>query len=167
MTKRNAKHSCGILLYSVANDGGISVFLCQANGPRFWEKPENSPWGFPKGGREKKESLLQTAKREFLEEIGTEAPDISYEDKIEYITHYGKKITIFVGDATGVEPEFGDSAIMTREWPPRSGKSISYPEIRDAQWVPLKEARKKVMRSQLPLLKQFISLLRDRELIAA
>jgi predicted NUDIX family NTP pyrophosphohydrolase len=38
------------------------------------------------------------------------------------------------------------------EWPPRSGTLASFPEIDDARWVPLADARVKLVAGQLPAL---------------
>jgi predicted NUDIX family NTP pyrophosphohydrolase len=38
------------------------------------------------------------------------------------------------------------------EWPPRSGKTRSFPEIDDARWIPIADARVKLVAGQLPAL---------------
>jgi len=38
------------------------------------------------------------------------------------------------------------------EWPPRSGKMQSFPEVDRAQWFGLAEARQRIQPGQLPIL---------------
>ena len=38
------------------------------------------------------------------------------------------------------------------EWPPKSGKSATFPEIDRAQWFPLEEARHRILAGQRPFL---------------
>jgi len=38
------------------------------------------------------------------------------------------------------------------EWPPRSGRRESFPEVEEGRWMTLAEARKMMLPSQLPLL---------------
>ena len=38
------------------------------------------------------------------------------------------------------------------EWPPKSGRMQAYPEAEEARWMPLGEARRMMLPSQLPIL---------------
>jgi predicted NUDIX family NTP pyrophosphohydrolase len=40
------------------------------------------------------------------------------------------------------------------EWPPGSGKTQEFPEIDRADWFDIEVARRKILKSQLPLLEQ-------------
>jgi len=149
---RNSTHSSGILLYRF-RAGSLEVFLGRANGPHFWKRNSSRTWGIPKGGVEDSDvSLFASAKREFEEETGTLAPDIVYDKLVDFETNYGKTITVFVGDATGVDVSYGGSVVVEKEWPIGSGKFISYREVSDARWIPLKEALNVVMYGQRPIL---------------
>jgi predicted NUDIX family NTP pyrophosphohydrolase len=46
------------------------------------------------------------------------------------------------------------SNLFTMEWPPKSGRQQSFPEVDRAQWFDLATARRKILPSQLPLLDQ-------------
>ena len=45
------------------------------------------------------------------------------------------------------------------EWPPRSGRMRTFPEVDRAAWFGLPEARAKMLQSQLPLLDSLVALL--------
>ena len=51
------------------NQGLIEVFLAHPGGPYFQHK-DDGYWTIPKGEVEEDEALLQTARREFREEVG-------------------------------------------------------------------------------------------------
>jgi len=38
------------------------------------------------------------------------------------------------------------------EWPPKSGVKKRFPEVEEARWMPLAQARKMMLPSQLPLI---------------
>ena len=68
-----AKRSAGILLYRL-RDGEPEVLLTHPGGP-FWAKKDDGAWFLPKGELEENEEPLHAARREFAEELGTEAPE--------------------------------------------------------------------------------------------
>jgi predicted NUDIX family NTP pyrophosphohydrolase len=47
------------------------------------------------------------------------------------------------------------------EWPPRSGKRERFPEVVEARWMTLAEARLMMLPSQLPLLDALEKKLKD------
>ena len=63
----------------------------------------------------------------------------------------GKVVTAF-----GLEGDFDVAAIRSNtfemEWPPKSGKRITVPEIDRAGWFGIDEAREKILAGQAPLL---------------
>lgn len=64
-------------------------------------------------------------------------------------------------------PSDADVAIMTSntfelEYPPRSGRRQSFPEVDRAQWFDLETAREKILASQRALLEQLERADRDR-----
>jgi predicted NUDIX family NTP pyrophosphohydrolase len=60
--------SAGLLMYR-PGDGGLQVLLVHPGGPFFRNKDEGA-WSIPKGEAEPGEDLIDTAIREFREEIG-------------------------------------------------------------------------------------------------
>jgi predicted NUDIX family NTP pyrophosphohydrolase len=62
------KQSAGILLYTRAADGSVSMLLVHPSGPYN----RNAPFGIPKGEPNEGEALETTARREVLEETGVD-----------------------------------------------------------------------------------------------
>ena len=60
------KRSAGILTYKI-EDNVIKVLLCHFGGP-YWKNTDIGGWTLSKGEVSKKEKVLETAKREFMEE---------------------------------------------------------------------------------------------------
>lgn len=60
--------SVGLLMYRI-HDGQLQVLLAHYGGPLFTNK-DHGYWSIPKGEFEPGEDLLETAKREFREEVG-------------------------------------------------------------------------------------------------
>jgi predicted NUDIX family NTP pyrophosphohydrolase len=140
-----AEHSAGLLLH---RDG--EVFLAHMGGP-FWARKQEHAWSVPKGLVEPGDDPLVTALREFEEEIGMPAPAVDYQPLIACRTSSGKDLTVFAG-----VPEspvaFLSSNTFEIEWPPRSGRLQSFPEVDGAQWFPLEEARDAIVKGQWPVL---------------
>lgn len=155
--KKLKKHAFGILLYKKDADGGYSVFLAKANGPRYWSPNRVNIWGLPKGRGEAGESEFDAAKREFEEEIGAPLPDIKFKKMMDHHRPNARQmITVFVGKANKVDVQFQGSNHQSCEWPRKSGNIISYPEIVDARWVPIEQAMKIVLPGQRRILAEFL-----------
>jgi predicted NUDIX family NTP pyrophosphohydrolase len=56
----------------------------------------------------------------------------------------------------GAAPEFDVDEVRSNtfelEWPPRSGRRQSFPEVDEARWVPLEGARELLTKGQRPVL---------------
>lgn len=145
-----AVRSAGILLYRRSPD--LQVWIAHMGGP-FWARKDEGAWSIPKGIVEASDidGELAAALREFGEEIGSPAPTAPYELLGEFKQPSGKTIVAFAG-----EVEFAPEAILSNtfplEWPPRSGKIQEFPEVDDARWFPLDDARTKVVKGQRPIL---------------
>jgi len=140
--------SAGILLYR-REDHGLEVLLVHPGGP-YWANREEGAWMMPKGEVQDGEDHLACALREFEEELGTPAP--GQPKPLSRIRQKGGKwVEAFVlqGD---IDASRVVSNSFEMEWPPRSGKMQSFPEIDRAAWLTLGEARAKILPSQLPLL---------------
>ena len=91
------------------------------------------------------------ALREFAEEMGTAAPDADYRHLGDFKQPSGKIITVYAADQD-FQPERIASNTFPLEWPKGSGRIQEYPEIDDARWFPLPEARLKLVKGQIPVL---------------
>jgi len=49
---------------------------------------------------------------------------------------------------------FISSKTCQMEWPPKSGKMQSFPEVNKAEWFDIPQAEKKIHPAQLPFIKQ-------------
>jgi predicted NUDIX family NTP pyrophosphohydrolase len=141
--------SAGILLWRRAADGAVEVLLGHFGGP-LWAKKDAGAWAIPKGVVEDGETPEQAARREFQEELGFPAEGALV--PLGRIRQKGGKIV----EAFALEGELDATAIrsnnFTLEWPPRSGRIQSFPEIDRAAWFSLAEAREKILPSQAPIL---------------
>jgi predicted NUDIX family NTP pyrophosphohydrolase len=143
------KPAAGILLFR-RGPAGLEVFIAHMGGP-FWARKDAHAWSIPKGEYAPPEDAFAAAKREFREEIGVDAPDTDYLPLGDVRYSSGKVVTVFAAESD-LEVSEVVSNTFEVEWPPRSGKLATFPEIDDARWVPLADARVKLVAGQLPAL---------------
>jgi predicted NUDIX family NTP pyrophosphohydrolase len=142
--------SAGILLYRQADPEGIAVFLAHMGGP-FWSGKDEAAWSIPKGEYDEGEDPHAVARREFEEEIGVPAPALDYLLLGEFRQSSRKTIMVFAAQYTG-DLGFVQSNTFELEWPPRSGRRQSFPEVDDGQWFPSDVAEVKLVKGQRPVL---------------
>lgn len=139
------KRSAGLLLVR-PNVDGPEILLVHPGGP-FWAKRDAGAWSIPKGEVSPGEDELDAACREFTEEFGRPAPAGSSIDLGEVRQAAGKVVRAFARhgdfDAGSIE-----SNRIEVEWPPRSGRRISVPEIDRAEWFGAEAAREKLIPAQ-------------------
>lgn len=154
--KNIKRHSFAILLFNVDAEGKKRVFLAHANGPRYWKRDTAKCWGIPKGRADANETPLDTALREFEEEIGMKAPDVSYTWLMEHIRFRARRqITVFFGEAKDINSvKFVNSNFQVRKYPTSSGSEVKYREILDARWFTFKEAEPILLPGQRAILKK-------------
>jgi predicted NUDIX family NTP pyrophosphohydrolase len=139
------KRSAGLLLFRLNKANEIEFFLVHPGGP-FFAKKDNGFWTIPKGEIELNEDPLKTAQREFAEETGTtlKGKFISLGE----IKQKGGKIV----EAWAIEGDLDITKIRSNnfelEWPPKSGKSQSFPEVDKAGWFKFAEAKEKINEAQ-------------------
>ena len=142
--------SAGILLYRLTPEP--EVLVAHMGGP-YWAAKDAGAWSIPKGEfDEGDEAALDAALREFGEELGVAAPDVAYAELGTFPYSSGKLVTVFVGDGTGFEPPRDGFGEFEMEWPPRSGKTVSFPEVDRAEWMALDAARERLVKGQRPAL---------------
>lgn len=143
------KRSAGIVLRRTAN-GAVEVLLGHMGGP-FWQRRQEGAWTIPKGEVEPGEEPLAVARREFHEELGMPVPPGDLVDLGEVRQAGGKVVR-----AWAVEGDLDAEAIVSNtfelEWPPKSGRIQSFPEIDRAAWFDLESARAVIVAGQRPLL---------------
>ncbi|MFP5020270.1 NUDIX domain-containing protein [Pseudonocardia phyllosphaerae] len=153
--------SAGLLLYR-GHGEALEVLLGHMGGP-FWARKDAAAWSVPKGEHGPDETPLDAARREFAEEIGLPAPD-GEAVELGAVRQSRKTVTAFALDGSGftgadaVEHRPDDGSWVEMEWPPRSGRTVRFPEIDKAQWFDLPTAREKIVKGQLPLLDRLESL---------
>jgi predicted NUDIX family NTP pyrophosphohydrolase len=146
--------SAGILVHR-AGPGGPQVLLAHPGGP-LWAKRDAGAWMIPKGLVEAGETALQAALREFEEETGlTVAGDFRPLRTIRQAG--GKQVECWAVEAdldiTGFKP-----GTFEMEWPPRSGRRTSFPEIDQIGWFGAEAALEKILPSQAPLIREALGL---------
>jgi len=141
--------AAGILLYR-RSPGGLEVFIAHMGGP-FWAQKDARAWSIPKGEYAAPEEPFAAARREFREEIGIDAPDADYVPLGDVRYSSGKVVTVFAAESDLEVTEVVSNSFEV-EWPPHSGRMRSFPEVDDARWVPLADARVKLVAGQLPAL---------------
>lgn len=142
--------SAGILLW---RDGptGREVWIAHMGGP-FWARKEERAWSIPKGEYEPDEDPLAAARREFAEEMGVAAPERDYAELGEYRYSSGKRLIVFAADGGSFDLAEIHSESFELEWPPRSGRLQSFPEVDRGEWTPLDVARRRLVAAQAPML---------------
>jgi len=140
--------SAGVLLFR-ERDGATEVLLIKPGGP-FWKNKDAGAWMIPKGAVEPGEKPAEAALREFEEETGTKLTLVPF--PLARIRQPGGKHV----EAFALEGDLDPAAVTSNdfelEWPPRSGRLERFPEVVEARWMNLDEARAMMLPSQLPLL---------------
>jgi predicted NUDIX family NTP pyrophosphohydrolase len=139
------KRSAGVLL---RRDDG-RVLLVHPGGP-FWARKDAGAWSIPKGEFDDGEDPEACARREFLEELGVDAPG----DLVDLGTvrqKNRKEVRAFFGEGD-VDASAVVSNTFEMEWPPRSGRTQSFPEIDRAEWFDVETAREKLNPAQAEFL---------------
>jgi predicted NUDIX family NTP pyrophosphohydrolase len=145
------KKSAGILVYR--KTPVVEFFLVHPGGP-FWKNKNEGAWTIPKGEFTDEHPLV-AARREFEEETGQTING----DFIELtpVKQKGGKIVYAFALAGDFDEHKIKSNSFEMEWPPRSGKQISVPEIDKAGWFRIDEAKKLINSSQSALLEDLIN----------
>lgn len=142
-------------------DGDLQVFLAHPGGPLFRNK-DDGHWTIPKGEPPEDEPLIQTAIREFQEETGI-VPQGEFLELGSIRQKGGKTVYAwaFAGDHDDSRPITSNTFEL--QWPPRSGRMERFPEVDQARFFSLPEAKRKLKESQWPLVERLVRILQDRE----
>jgi predicted NUDIX family NTP pyrophosphohydrolase len=140
--------SAGVVLFR-RRKAGIEVLLVHPGGP-FWTRKDDGAWSIPKGEFAPDETPEAAARREFGEETGIALP--IYLFPLSPVTQSrAKTVHPFAGEFD-LDPATIRSNPFELEWPPRSGRMQTFPEIDRAAWFALDEARTKIVAGQRPIL---------------
>ena len=149
---RRSEVSAGILVYRRGSGGGLDLLLAHPGGP-YWRGKDEGAWSIPKGVVESGD-VLACAKREFNEETGLIA-----EGPLVALTPLRQKSGKTV-HAFALEADFNLTAFSSNtfemEWPPRSGKLASFPEIDRIAYFKLGTARKKILPGQRAFIEELV-----------
>lgn len=134
--------------------------MVHPGGP-YWSRRDAGWWSIPKGEVADGEDELSAAEREFREELGVDPPGGARIALGEIVQSGGKRVV-----AWAVAGDLDVSSIaggtFELEWPPRSGRRATFPEIDRAAWYSLAEARIALLPGQLPFLERLAPAVRSR-----
>jgi len=154
---RKSEISAGLLVYRRTPD--VLVLLAHPGGP-YWAKKDAGAWTIPKGLVEQTDGLLATAQREFTEETGFVArppfvPLAPVKQKS------GKTVHAFAC-AGEFDTDLFVSNSFEIEWPPRSRRMQSFPEVDRLAWFTLPAAHTKILVYQRPFLRELEQMLKGQ-----
>lgn len=125
------------------------MLLAHPGGP-LWRHKDLGAWTIPKGEPEPGEDPLDAARREFAEETGLRIHAAAA--TLGTITQASGKVV----HAWAVEGDFDPAALVSNtcqlEWPRRSGRWITVPEVDRVAWFDLADASVRMNPAQVPLL---------------
>ncbi len=149
--------SAGILIYH-RKRGALHVLLVHPGSP-YWRGRDAGAWQIPKGGIEAGENVEAAARRETEEELGIAIASTLV--PLGSLRQAGGKIVTCFGAEQDIDPSIVTSNRFDMEWPPKSGRLQSFPEIDEARWFTLGEAQAMMLPSQLPFLARLKAQLAD------
>ena len=162
------RQSAGILLFRREGPSadGLEVLLAHPGGPFFGQRDEGH-WTLPKGEPDgPDEDLLEVARREFAEEVGHPAPaaqpDGTPPIALGSIVQKGGKVVHGWAIEGDVDPAAAVSNQFEMEWPPRSGRRQSFPEIDRVGWFGPAEARRRLKPTQAPFIDRLVEIVGPR-----
>jgi predicted NUDIX family NTP pyrophosphohydrolase len=141
--------STGLLMFR-RKPGALEVLLVHPGGP-FWKNKDEGAWSIPKGEAAPGEDLLARALIEFEEELGIK-PEGEWIPLGSIKQKGGKTVHAWTFEGDLPNPFDLKSNTFDIEWPPRSGKIRSFPEIDRAEFFLLEIARQKINPAQLAFL---------------
>ncbi|HYX30264.1 MAG TPA: NUDIX domain-containing protein [Pyrinomonadaceae bacterium] len=150
------KKSAGLLLYRKA-DSGLEVLLVHPGGP-FWRNKDEGAWTIPKGEFNNDEDPLAAAKREFQEELGASPPDGEYL-QLKPIKQKNGKVVHAWAARGNFDLSTLESSTFVCEWPPKSGRVQTFPEVDRAEWFNSAVAKRKLLAAQVALVDELLEVL--------
>jgi predicted NUDIX family NTP pyrophosphohydrolase len=149
VSRRN-EISAGILVYR--RTPALEFLLAHPGGP-YWRSRDDGAWSIPKGLVESGD-LLECAQREFEEETGLHAPE-PFAALTPLRQKGGKLVHAFAAEADLALDGFS-SNLFEIEWPPKSGKRQSFPEVDRIAYFDLRTAHRKILPGQKPFIDELM-----------
>jgi predicted NUDIX family NTP pyrophosphohydrolase len=139
-----AQQSAGLLVYR-RGPAGVEFLLAHPGGP-FWARRDAGAWSIPKGEIGEGEETLSAARREFGEEVG-QSVEGDFRPLTPLRQRSGKVVHAFMVEADLDLSSFR-SNLFEMEWPPRSGRIQTFPEIDRVAWFGPQEALERIVPGQ-------------------
>jgi predicted NUDIX family NTP pyrophosphohydrolase len=136
-------------------DQVVEVFLVHPGGP-LWRNKDAGAWSIPKGEFVDGEDALAAARREFFEETGRRIDGRFV--ALTPVRQRGGKVVHAWAVEGDIPLEGLASNTFAMEWPPRSGRMQSFPEVDRYAWFPLDEARLRINEAQRALVGELAAL---------
>lgn len=137
-------------MYRVPTPGNPEVLLVHPGGP-YWRNKDLGAWSIPKG-EYTDEDPLAAARREFREETSFEVEG-DFIPLQPVIQKGGKQVSAWAVEGN-IDAAAARSIEFEMEWPPRSGRRASFPEVEQAAWFPLDQALLKLNPAQTSFVRQ-------------
>jgi predicted NUDIX family NTP pyrophosphohydrolase len=134
---------------------GLRVLLVHPGGP-FFQRQDEGAWTIPKGEIAEGEDLLKRAKIEFEEELGF-APSGDWVELGSVKQKGGKIVHAWAFEGNLPDAFELKSNTFELEWPPRSGRMQTFPEVDRAALFSIEEARSKMNAAQTVFLDRLLA----------
>ncbi|MGZ8179082.1 NUDIX domain-containing protein [Williamsia sp. SKLECPSW1] len=143
------RRSAGVIAVRRVPGEPVRVLLAHPGGP-LWARRDEGAWSIPKG-EYVDEDPRDAAAREFAEEVGVVVDPGALVPIGEITQKSGKVVSAYVVEAE-VDPATSVSNTVEMEWPRKSGRMQSFPEVDRVEWFDLETAGRKIIAAQRPLL---------------
>ena len=143
--------SAGILVYRRAAGGAVEFLLAHPGGP-FWARRDDGAWSIPKGLIGEGEETLAAARREFEEETG-QPVEGDFAPLAPLRQKSGKMVHAWLVEAD-LDLDSFRSNLFEMEWPRRSGRRQSFPEIDRVGWFAPDLALTKILPGQAGFIRE-------------
>ena len=153
-----AATSAGLLVYR--RRGGLTEVLLGHPGGPLWVRKDLGAWMIPKGLVEPGEAPLDAALREFAEETGLTPPAPSH--PLTPIRQAGGKHVLCWAAEADLDLAAFRPGAFEMEWPPRSGRRASFPELDRLAYFDGPQALRRILPSQAPLVEELLRHLGER-----
>lgn len=141
--------SCGLLMYVKAP---LRVLLAHPGGP-YWRRKDLGAWSIPKGLADTREEPLAAARREFEEETGLKAK-APFVELTPLKQKSGKLVRCWAFEGEARANYAPGASTFDVEWPPRSGKRASFPEVDEVRLFAIEQAQAKILPGQAGFIRE-------------